>query len=120
LPGNYGPRPDAFGGSPDKSKSLLEEKIQHFQLKNVSLLDALAELSSRSIAELHLGIEEVARERLSDPRDKSVSFSLDLKDKTFREILDALCSSDARYAWSLDGSSINVYPRAVTMRRQTC
>jgi hypothetical protein len=26
------------------------------------------------------------------------------------EILDALCTSDTRYAWSIDGLSINIYP----------
>ena len=29
-----------------------------------------------------------------------------------REILDALCESDARYVWSSDSLSINVYPKA--------
>jgi hypothetical protein len=28
-----------------------------------------------------------------------------------RDILDTLCKSDRRYMWSVDGSTVNVYPR---------
>jgi hypothetical protein len=90
----------------------LDRPVQFFELKDGSLVDALAELSSNSIVGLHLGIEEIVREKLSDPRDKSVRFSLHLENKTVREILDTICQLDIRYTWSTDGSSIDVYPRA--------
>jgi hypothetical protein len=34
-----------------------------------------------------------------------------LENKQVREILDALCESDARYIWPEEGDSINVYPK---------
>ena len=39
-------------------------------------------------------------------------FSVRLEKNTVRQILDALCQADARYTWSSDGASINIYPRA--------
>lgn len=91
----------------------LDQKVQDFEVTDASLIDALSALSSNSIENLHLGIEQLLRNRLSDPEDRSVLFSLHLKNETVRNILDAVCRLDARYAWSTDGSSINIYPRAI-------
>lgn len=67
----------------------------------------------KSIEGLHLGFEEIIRDTIqNDPRGLSAHFSLHLKNKTVREILDALCKSDARYTWSEEGHSVNVYPWA--------
>jgi hypothetical protein len=93
-------------------KLALDQVVRHFDLTDGSILDGIAVLSSNPIEGLHIGLEEVVRNKLQDPEDRSVIFSLHLENKTLREILDALCRSDTRYMWSPDGQSINVYPRA--------
>jgi len=96
----------------------LEQRVLHFELSDAILRDGIAELSSKSIEGLHLGVEEVLREDINDgPRTRSPHFSLRLENKTLREILDALCDADSRYMWSSDGVSINVYPKAVLGNR---
>jgi hypothetical protein len=97
--------------APEANPSL-EQRVLHFEMIEAALIDGIAELSSNSIPKLHLGIEEISREKLSDPRERSIRFSLRLENKTVKEILDTLCQFDARYAWSTDGDSINVYPRS--------
>jgi len=90
----------------------LDQEVSAFELKDGSIIDGLAELSRNPDLRLHLGIEEVLREKLATPRDRTVHFSLRLDHKSVREILTALCESDPRYAWSVDGSTIDVFPRA--------
>ena len=63
------------------------------------------------IAGLHLGIEEVLRERFSEVPDRSIRFSLTLENTTVRDIVETLCQFDSRYTWSTDGPSIDVFPR---------
>jgi len=92
--------------------SPLEQEVQHYVLTDRSLIDGLAELSQSAGVRLNLGIEEILRERLQSPRDRSAKISLHLEHASLRDILNALCDSDPRYAWSTDGFSINVYPRA--------
>ena len=89
----------------------LSNKVAQFDLTDGTLVDALSKLSLQPIAGLHLGIEEIIRERSPEPTDRSVRFSLNLHDVTVRHILDTLCKFDNRYTWSTDGASINVYPR---------
>jgi len=75
------------------------------------LLDGLAELSSKQIEGLHLGLEEIIRGNINDDRRTlNPHVSLHLKDNTIGEIFDALCASDTRYTWSTDGLSINLNP----------
>ncbi len=90
----------------------LDQKVRSFEIKDATLPHTVAELSRGSLGRLHLGIEEIIGERRSDPTAQGVRFSLRLEDKTVRETLDALCALDSRYAWSTDGASINIYPRA--------
>jgi len=100
---------------PDKGrvKSVLDAKIEKIELTDAILRDGLSELSLKSIDGFHIGFEEIIRETIQDnPTAVSSHFTLQLQRKTVREILDALCESDARYTWSQDGDSINVYPRA--------
>jgi hypothetical protein len=99
---------DGFSTTP-----ALSNKVAHFDLADATLLDALSKLSFEPIAGLHLGIEEIIRDKGSEPTDRSVRFSLNLRDATVRDILDTLCKSDDRYTWSTDGSSVNVYPRQI-------
>src|SRR5579864_5081298 len=91
----------------------LDARLEHFDLDDAIFGDGISELSLRNIEGLHLGFEEVIREKIQDnPRAVSPHFSLHLRNKTVREVLDELCRSDLRYAWSEDGSTINIYPRA--------
>lgn len=112
----------AFGqaGHPNQepqggSKSPLEARLVSFDLTDAILRDGLSELSLKNIKGLHLGFEEIIRDKIQDdPRALSSHFSLHLRDKSVRQIIDSLCDSDMRYTWSEDGGSINVYPRATT------
>ena len=90
----------------------LDAVIDRFELKEATLLDAISRLSLEPITGLHIGLEEVLRTRLSDPRDRSVQFSADLSHKTIKDILETLCKLDSRYTWARDGQTINVYPQS--------
>jgi hypothetical protein len=92
------------------SSAALKQEVAHFDLKDSTLIEGLSQLSSEPISDLHLGIEELLRQNFSEPPDRSIRFSLSLEHKTVRDIIEALCQRDGRYAWSIDGSSINVYP----------
>lgn len=101
-------------GKRDRSgtKLPLEARIEHFDVADAILRDGLSKLSFANVEGLHLGFEEIIRDRIQDdPRALNPHFSLHLEGRTVREILDALCKSDPRYIWSEDESSINVYPR---------
>lgn len=95
------------------NKAPLEAVVEDMELTDVILRDGVAELSSKNIAGLHLGMEEIIRDRIQDDaRTQGPHFSLHIKSKTVRQILDDLCRSDPRYTWSEDASTINIYPRA--------
>jgi hypothetical protein len=85
--------------------------VAHFDVTDATIVDALSKLSLEPIAGLHLGIEEIIRDKGSEVTDRSIRFSLNLHKATVRDILDTLCESDLRYTWSTDGSSVNIYPR---------
>jgi hypothetical protein len=95
--------------------SPLDARIAGIDIKDAILRDGLSELSLKNVDGLHLGFEEIIRVRIQDtPRNDSPHFSLHLKDKSVREILDTLCVFDKRYTWSEDGASVDVYPKATT------
>lgn len=93
------------------STPALSNRLAHFDLTDATIIDALSKLSNEPIAGLHLGIEEIIQDKSSEPPDRSILFSLSLRDVTVRDIIDTLCKSDRRYTWSVDGPSVNVYPR---------
>jgi hypothetical protein len=86
-------------------------RIRELKLQDQTLLDALALLSYED-KRLRFGFEEVLKDRFSDPPIANPRLSVDLENKTIRQVLDALCEMDPRYAWSSDAWTINVYPRA--------
>jgi hypothetical protein len=94
-----------------QSAAALNDRVAQFDVTDTTIIDALSKLSYESIAGLHLGIEEIIRDTASEPTDRNVRFSLSLHDATVRDIIEALCKSDRRYMWSVDGSTVNVYPR---------
>jgi hypothetical protein len=89
-------------------------KLAEFEVKDSSFVEAVSQLSRQAIEGLHLGLEEVLREKMSDPPLQGPHFSLSLHKSTVREIVDSLCSYDSRYTWSLDGKTINIYPKTAT------
>jgi hypothetical protein len=96
----------------DRAKSPLDVKIDRFDVADALLRDGLSELSLKNIDGLHLGFEEIIRDKIQDdPRALSPHFSLHLQHTKVREVLDSLCAADARYAWSEDGASISIYPQ---------
>ena len=97
-------------GTGQASVDLLDQEVPHYEVTAGSFIEALSELSRTSSVPLHLGIEEEVRQRMIDPEDHSVQFSLRLERATVRGILNAICNSDRRYAWSTDGDSVNFYP----------
>lgn len=89
----------------------LDVKVHRFDITDAILRDGLSELSLKDVDGLHLGFEEIIRNKMEDdPKTLSVHFSLHLEDKTVREIIQALCEADTRHTWSGDAASINVYP----------
>ena len=97
----------------NKPTSHLEVRIERFEVTDAILRDAVSRLSLEKLSGLHLGFEEIIRNRIQDdPRSVSPHFSLHLQKKSVQEILDALCQADERYTWSEDGSSVNIFPRA--------
>lgn len=88
----------------------LESVLPHFELQDATLVDGLSKLSILSVPNLHLGLEEI----LDNPIDRksTVKFSLTLDNATVREVLNELCKHDNRYAWAVDGRTVNIYPVA--------
>jgi hypothetical protein len=89
----------------------LNQIVKRFELRNESFVEGIARLTQLS-NDLHLGLEEIPRSKISDPPDVSIRFSLKLENKTVQHILDTLCKLDRRYTWSQDESTVNIYPRS--------
>lgn len=105
--------PVAEDASHPSPRSVLDHRIERFEVKNGILRDGIAELSSNVGEGLHIGVEEIPRGNIrQNPRTNTVHFSVRLENKTVRDVLNALCDSDPRYTWSEDGASINVYPKS--------
>ena len=106
---------DAHGDvtGPASAKSPLEVKISRFNITDAILREGISELSLKNVDGLHVGFEEITRNKIEDdPRAQGVHFSLHMEGKSIREIIYSLCEADSHYTWSEDGASINVYPRA--------
>ncbi len=102
----------SYGQSTAFPQSPLDVVVMRFDVTDGILRDGLSTLSLKQVQGLHLGFEEIIRERIQDdPRSLTSHFSLHLQNKTVREIVAALCNADKRYTWSEDGSSVNVYPQ---------
>jgi hypothetical protein len=87
----------------------LDVKIPRFELQDGTVVEGASKLSSLTIPGVHLGLEEVLD---SDQGPAvAVKFSVILEDATVRDVLNALCKYDSRYAWSVDGQTVNIYPR---------
>jgi hypothetical protein len=90
---------------------LLDTKVLYFVMDNETLVDGLWKLAkgSRPFA---FGFENVLKPSSTIDSFQEPKFSLELKDKSVREVLDELCKADSRFTWSTDGNTVNVYPRS--------
>jgi hypothetical protein len=107
----------AMAGNQSKTQSapenkILDIKVPEFELHNQTLVDGLWKLA-QAPGPFAFGYEKVLKKMLADPEIPDPSFSLQLKNKTVREVLDALCQADSRFTWVMDGATVNVFPRAV-------
>jgi hypothetical protein len=93
-------------------ESLLDTKVPTFELENQTLLDGIWKLA-RGPAPFGFGFEKVLKQKSSDPELPDPRISIQLREKSVREVLEALCQADGRYVWSADGSTINLFPKAV-------
>jgi hypothetical protein len=91
---------------------LLETRVADFELHNETLLDGLWKLA-RIPVPFGFGFESVLKSNSTIPEIQDPQFSLQLKDKSAREILNALCQADSRYMWSIDGTTVNVFPKDI-------
>ena len=100
---------DAEKGTKDK---LLATRVPQFELHNQTLLDGLWKLA-RIPVPFGFGFEGVLKRDSTTPEIKDTQFSLQVKDKSAREVLNVLCEADSRYTWSTDGATVNVFPKDV-------
>jgi hypothetical protein len=90
----------------------LNTKVPEFDLQNQTIVDGVWKLA-RAPEPFAFGFENVLKKTLRDPDVPDPRFILQLKDKTVREVLDALCQEDSRFTWSMDGTTVNVFPRVI-------
>jgi hypothetical protein len=91
----------------------LDSTVPEFEMRGQTFVDGLWKLA-KGPAPFAFGFEEVLKKSLADHTIQDPSISLELKNKTVREVLDALCQADPRFTWSMDGATVNVFPRAVS------
>lgn len=88
----------------------LDTSVADFSLLNQTIFDGVSELNSEAVP-FSFGFERLLKAKFNDPAIPDPNITLMLRNATVKEILDALCKADERYTWSVDGSTINVYPR---------
>jgi hypothetical protein len=96
----------------ETADKFLNAKVAEFHMHGQTLVDGLWELDRGAVA-FAFGFEGVLKRKLTDPDVQDVRFDLDVKNKTVREIFDALCQADPRFTWSVDEATVNIYPRAI-------
>jgi hypothetical protein len=91
----------------------LDTRISDFVLDDESILVGVQRLNSENL-QIGFGFEKVLTRRFAAPPVPYPQVSIKLKNPSTREALDALCAADTRYTWSVDGSTVNVYPASIT------
>jgi hypothetical protein len=92
--------------------NFLNTKVAEFDLQNQTIVDGVWKLA-RAPEPFAFGFENVLKKKLGDPDVPDPRFSLQLQDKTVREVLDELCREYSRFTWSMDGTTVNVFPRVI-------
>lgn len=98
-------------GGDQSAKKLLAAKISVFDVRNESLLDAVWKLARTT--PFGFGFEKPLTGKFLDPDVPNPQLTLHLEDKSVGEILTALCEADSRYACSVEGVTVNLFPRSV-------
>lgn len=75
--------------------SSLNVRVPQFEMTDGTMLDALATLSANPVP-LALGFESILKAKSQDPAPADVRFSFNVRNKTVRQVLDALCAMDQR------------------------
>jgi hypothetical protein len=89
----------------------LDTTVGDFTLNAKSIFDGVQMLNGENPG-LDFGFEDVLAGKVSDPATPYTQITIQLKKPTTREVLDALCAADPRYTWSVDGLTVNIFPRA--------
>lgn len=108
-----GGRPRPAGRAVRPKDWFLAAKVPAFQIRNQTLLDGILQLA-RGPAPFGFGFERPLRAKSAAPPVPPPRLSLRLAGRTVRQILDALCQADPRFTWSIDGTTVNVFPRGTT------
>src|SRR5579872_4658122 len=66
---------------------VLDQKIPDFDVKDATFPQSLSELSRKHVQGMHIGFEEILRERVSDPYPPQPRFTLSLRGNTLRQLL---------------------------------
>ncbi len=88
----------------------LDTMVSEFEMRKQTLLDGLWKLA-KGPAPFAFGFEDVLKKSSAESGVQDPTLNVKLKNKTVREILDALCQTDSRFTWSMDGATVNVFPR---------
>ena len=94
----------------------LTQKIASLTLSQETIFDGIAKLNQ--ITDLPYSIELALKPTRQSPDISNPTFTAEIQGKTLREALDWLCTLDPRYAWSSDGTTINIFPRSTLGNHQ--
>jgi hypothetical protein len=98
--------------TPARLAASVDEVVPKFSLQNGTFQYGLFEIS-RAVP-IGFGFEKVLKDKLSDPESPEPRFTIELRNKSVREILNALCTLDPRYTWRADKAEmadiVNVFP----------
>jgi hypothetical protein len=85
----------------------LDQMVGEVELKNESIFNEIMRLSQRF--DVSISIEGVlpATGQVVNPK-----FTATAEDQTIATALDWLCALDTRYAWSRDGTMVNLFPKS--------
>jgi hypothetical protein len=103
---------DSAAAEPTEAK-FLDVTVPEFQIHNQNLLDATWKLA-RGPVPFAFGFEKILKTKLTDLDIADPLLNLELKNVSVRQILDALCQADSRYNWSIDRTTVNLFPEVVT------
>jgi hypothetical protein len=90
--------------------SNLDNKMGDFSLDDKSLLDGV-QILSKTNKRISIGFEKILTPKVADAEVPYPKVTVRLKNATTREALNALCAADPRFTWSLDGLTVNIFPR---------
>ncbi len=93
------------------SLAALDDLVPEFVITDSTFGEGISALSLSTSTELHLGFEEILHDNVSPAPPR---FSLALKNRTVRQVLDALCAHDTRYTWRQEGATLNIFPKEIS------